>query len=211
MIWRPNVTTLLRFSRGVRNGPPAGSANPKVIPFIDMRDEQSLFEQLFLPHLDAAYSLARWIVRSDQDAQDIVQEAYARALKGFQGFHGVNARAWLLTIVRNTAYSWLRKQSHFSNVTPFDQSIHAQPFDEPSSESIHDERMQQLHKALQQLPANLREVLVLREIEGWSYKQLASALDIPIGTVMSRISRARRRLQRALAWPAQRCCRPAHP
>lgn len=175
-----------------------------------MRDEQSPFEQLFLPHLDAAYNLARWIVRSDQDAQDIVQEAYVRALKGFQGFHGVNARGWLLTIVRNTAYSWLRQRSQVSNLISFDQSVHAQPFEEPSSESIHDERMQQLHQALQQLPANLREVLVLYEVEGWSYKQLASALNLPIGTVMSRISRARRRLQRALAWPAQRCCRLAH-
>jgi RNA polymerase sigma-70 factor, ECF subfamily len=175
-----------------------------------MRDAPSPFDQLFLPHLDAAHNLARWIVRSDQDAQDVVQEAYIRALKGFHGFHGDNARAWLLTIVRNTAYSWLRRQSRFSNFIPFDQSIHAQPFDEPSSESTHEERTLQLQQALQQLPANLREVLVLHEIEGWSYKQLASALNIPIGTVMSRISRARRRLQRASAWPAQCCCRPAH-
>ena len=175
-----------------------------------MRGEPSRFEQLFLPHLDAAYNLARWIVERDQDAQDVVQEAYIRALKGFQGFRGGNARAWLLTIVRNTAYSWLRRQSHHSNLIPFDQSIHAQPLDEPSSESSHDERVRQLDEALRQLPVDMRDVLVLYEIEGWSYKQLASALNVPIGTIMSRISRARRRLQRLLAWPAQRCCRPAH-
>jgi RNA polymerase sigma factor (sigma-70 family) len=163
-----------------------------------MRDEQSLFEQLFLPHLDAAYNLARWIVERDQDAQDVVQEAYIRALKGFHGFRGDNARAWLLTIVRNTAYSWLKQNSHSSNFIPFNQSIHSQPSDEPSSESIHEERVQQLHEAVQQLPVNLRDVLVLYELEGWSYKELASALNIPLGTVMSRISRARRRLQRIL-------------
>jgi RNA polymerase sigma-70 factor, ECF subfamily len=177
---------------------------------IQMRDEQSLFEELFLPHLDAAYNRARWIVERDQDARDVVQEAYIRALKGFSGYHGGNARAWLLTIVRNTAYGWLKQQSRFSKLIPFDQSIHAQPLDEPSSESDQEERVQQLHEALQQLPVHLRDVLMLYEIEGRSYKELASTLNIPIGTVMSRISRARRRLQRVLAQSAQRCCRPAH-
>ena len=171
-----------------------------------MRAEQSPFERLFLPHLDAAYNLARWIVQRDQDAQDVVQEAYIRALKGFHAFRGDNARAWLLTIVRHTAYSWLRQQARFANLIPFDQSIHAQPLGEPPSESTHEERVQRLHEALQQLPADMRDVLVLYEFEGWSYKQVASALNVPIGTVMSRLSRARRRLQKALAWPAQGCC-----
>jgi RNA polymerase sigma-70 factor (ECF subfamily) len=171
-----------------------------------MSAEPSAFEQLFLPHLEAAYNLARWIVQRDQDAQDVVQEAYIRALKGFPGFRGDNARAWLLTIVRNTAYSWLRQQARFSNLLPFDPSIHAQPLEEPPSESTHEERVQRLHEALQQLPAPMREVLVLYELEGWSYQQLASGLKVPLGTVMSRLSRARRRLQTALAWPAQGCC-----
>ena len=161
-----------------------------------MVDKESLFEELFLSHLDAAYNLARWIVERDQDAQDVVQEAYIRALKGFDGFRGVNARAWLLTIVRNTACSWLRKQSHFSNIVPFDETIHSSLMDEPSSESSQDERVQRLHAALAQLPVDLREVLVLYEIEGWPYKQIALALNVPVGTVMSRISRARRRLYR---------------
>jgi RNA polymerase sigma-70 factor, ECF subfamily len=168
-------------------------------PFVQAEDKQSLFEALFLPHLDAAYTLARWIVQRDQDAQDVVQEAYIRALKGFAGFHGVNARAWLLTIVRNTARTWLRQQSRFANVVPFDESIHVLPVDEPASESSQEGQIQQLHAALNKLPVEFREVLLLYEIEGWSYKQVASALNLPVGTVMSRLNRARRRLQRLIA------------
>ena len=162
-----------------------------------MRDKPSLFEELFLPHLDAAYNLARWIVERDQDAQDVVQEAYVRALKGFKGFRGANARAWLLTIVRNTAYSWTRK--HPSNIIPFDEAIHSAQMEEPVSESWHEERKRQLYEALNRLSVDFREVLVLYEIEGWSYKQIASALNVPVGTIMSRLSRARRRLQEELA------------
>jgi RNA polymerase sigma-70 factor (ECF subfamily) len=162
-----------------------------------MRDTQSLFEELFLPHLDAAYNLARWIVESDQDAQDVVQEAYVRALKGFKGFRGPNARAWLLTIVRNAAYSWTKKYP--SNVISFDEAVHAAPIEEPPSESFHEERKRQLYEALNRLSVDFREVLLLYEIEGWSYKQIASALKVPVGTIMSRLSRARRRLQEELA------------
>ncbi|MBV9492331.1 MAG: sigma-70 family RNA polymerase sigma factor [Verrucomicrobia bacterium] len=168
-----------------------------------MRDDQSRFEKLFLPHLDAAYHLARWIVEKDQDAQDVVQEAYIRALKGFEGFRGDNARSWLLAIIRNTAYSWLKQQSHRSNIIPFDESIHAQSPDESSSEATQEERVQRLYEALQALPGALRDALVLYEIEGRSYKQIASALNLPMGTVMSRISRARRRLQTGLR-PSER-------
>ena len=129
-----------------------------------MRDAQSLFEELFLPHLDAAYNLARWIVEKDQDAQDVVQEAYVRALKGFKGFRGTNARGWLLTIVRNTAYSWTRKYP--SNVISFDEAIHAAPIEEALSESVHEERKRQLYEALNRLSSDFREVLLLYEIEG---------------------------------------------
>lgn len=163
-----------------------------------MRNELSRFEELVLPHLGAAYNLARWIVARDHDAQDIVQEAYLRALKGFAGFRGADARAWLLTIVRNTAYTYIGKYSHFSNAIPFDEAIHVTPVDEPVPESFHEERKRQLHEALSRLPAEYREVLVLCEIEGWSYKQMASALNVPIGTVMSRLSRARRSLRHQL-------------
>jgi RNA polymerase sigma-70 factor (ECF subfamily) len=164
-----------------------------------MRDERSLFEELCLPHLDAAYNLARWIVARDHDAQDVVQEAYMRALKGFKGFRGADARAWLLTIVRNTAYTCARKYSHVSNMIPFDEALHSTPADESVPESFYEERKRQLDDALNRLPSEFREVLVLYEIEGWSYKQMASALNLPAGTVMSRLSRARRRLRQELA------------
>jgi RNA polymerase sigma-70 factor, ECF subfamily len=164
-----------------------------------MRNERSLFEELCLPHLNAAYNLARWIVASDHDAQDVVQEAYMRALRGFKGFRGVDARAWLLTIVRNTAYTCTRKYSHPSNVISFDEALHSAPADEQIPESFYEERKRQLYEALNRLPVEFREVLLLYEIEGWSYKQMASALNLPPGTVMSRLSRARRRLRRELA------------
>jgi RNA polymerase sigma-70 factor, ECF subfamily len=164
-----------------------------------MGKELSRFEELFLPHLDAAYNLARWIVERDQDAQDVVQEAYARALKSFAGFRGVNPRAWLLTIVRNTAYSWIQKHLREENLIPFDEKIHAVPVSESRSESSYEKRKGQLQEALTRLPPDFREVLVLYEFEGWSYKEMASALNVPIGTVMSRLSRARRRLQEAIS------------
>jgi RNA polymerase sigma-70 factor (ECF subfamily) len=164
-----------------------------------MGQELSRFEELFLPHLDAAYNLARWIVERDQDAQDVVQEAYTRALKSFSGFRGVNPRAWLLTIVRNTAYNWIQRHLREDNLIPFDEKIHAIPANEPRSEASYEKRRQQLQKALNRLPPDFREVLVLYEFEGWSYKEMASALNVPIGTVMSRLSRARRRLQDSIA------------
>jgi RNA polymerase sigma factor (sigma-70 family) len=155
------------------------------------------FEELFLPHLDAAYSLARWIVGRDQDAQDVVQEAYARALKGFSGFRGENPRAWLLTIVRNTAYKWIKKHLNEEKLIPFDEDAHAVPVEVGPSE-LSQERRQLLQEALNRLPVEFREVLVLFEIEGWSYRAMAGALNVPLGTVMSRLSRARRRLQQEL-------------
>ena len=157
------------------------------------------FEELFLPHLDAAYNLARWLVQTDADAQDVVQEAYFRALKGFVGFRGTNSRNWLLAIVRNTAYGWFKEQSKHSNVIPFDEVIHGAARDERISPSALQDRINQLHEALTRLPAEFREILLLRDIEGWSYKQLASALNVPSGTVMSRLSRARQRLRQELA------------
>jgi RNA polymerase sigma-70 factor (ECF subfamily) len=160
-----------------------------------MEEKRSTFEELCLPHLDAAYTLARLLVRRDQDAQDVVQEAYIRALKGFKGFRGDNARPWLMMIVRNTAYSWLKKHANELNMVPFDRAIHGTRTGKPLSESSWEERAQQLHEALNRLPVESREILALREIEGWSYERLASALKVPLGTVMSRLSRARQRLR----------------
>jgi RNA polymerase sigma-70 factor, ECF subfamily len=152
------------------------------------------FEEFFMPHLDGAYNLARWIVERDRDAQAVVQEAYIQALNEFVEFRGADARAWLLTIVRNAAYTWIQKSSNNSSMIPFEQAIH---WHRRTSRSpvFHQKEKRQLHEALSRLPVEFREVLVLREIEGWSYKQLASALNVPAATVMTRLSQARRRLR----------------
>jgi len=159
----------------------------------------SRFEELFLPHLDAAYNLARWLVSDDQDAQDVVQEAYVRAFKGFAGFRGDNPRAWLLTIVRNTAYTWIKRRAPADKLIPFDEEAHVVRAEAAPSEQSQEKRREYLEEALKRLPSEFREVLVLFEFEGWSYKAMATALQVPVGTVMSRLSRARRRLQQELA------------
>jgi RNA polymerase sigma factor (sigma-70 family) len=159
----------------------------------------SRFEELFLPHLDAAYNLARWLGSGDQDAQDIVQEAYTRAFKGFAKFRGDNPRAWLLTIVRNTTYTWLKKHASQDKLIPFDEDIHAVAAEPVTSEADQEARRGQLEAALNRLPAEYREILLLFEFENWSYKAIAAALQVPIGTVMSRLSRARQRLQQEFA------------
>jgi RNA polymerase sigma-70 factor (ECF subfamily) len=164
-----------------------------------VEEQQSRFEQLFLPQLDAAYSLARVLVKRDHDAQDVVQDAYVRALKGFKQFRGGNPRAWILTIVRNTAYSWLKKHPVSADIIPFNEAIHHPTAEESPSEGPYEERICRLHEALARLSVEYREILVLRDIEGWSYKQLASALKLPLGTVMSRLNRARHRLREEIA------------
>jgi RNA polymerase sigma-70 factor (ECF subfamily) len=154
------------------------------------------FEELFLPHLDAAYNLARWIVRHDQDARDVVQNAYIRAFKGFQGFSGgAKSRAWFLTIVRNAAYDWIKKHAGEEKLIPYDEEKHGDIILTETCNDELEERRQQLKHALERLPLELREVIILYELECLTYKELAAALAIPIGTVMSRLSRARRRLQ----------------
>jgi len=157
------------------------------------------FEELFLPHLDGAYNLARWIVERDRDAQTVVQEAYIQALNEFVEFRGADARAWLLAIVRNAAYTWIQKRGINSSMIPFEEAIHVAPTDQPLSESSHEAQKRRLNKALTRLPVEFREILVLREIEGWSYKQLASALNVPAATVVSRLIQARRRLRQEVA------------
>jgi len=154
------------------------------------------FEENFLPHLDAAYNLARWIVGTEHDAQDVVQEAFARAWKGFPKFRGENPRAWLLTIVRNTAYTWIKKHApDEERLVPLDEKSFSVAIEAAASELVLDRRNQQLRQALNRLPTEFKEVLVLFEMEGWSYKAMATTLGVPLGTVMSRLSRARRRLR----------------
>jgi RNA polymerase sigma-70 factor (ECF subfamily) len=159
-----------------------------------MEEKQSTFEEFCLPHLDAAYNLARLLVNRDQDAQEIVQEAYLKALKIFRRFHGENARAWILLIVRNTALSWLKKQPGDAKIVPSEKVIHSAPPAGAMPEASYGERERQLHEALNRLPIEYREILIFRDVEGWSYKQLASALNLPSGAVISRLTRARQHL-----------------
>jgi len=159
------------------------------------------FEQTVLAHLDAAYNLARWLTRDDRDAEDVVQEAYLRAFQFFDGFHGGNSRAWLLTIVRHTCYTWLRKNRAHESVV-FDEELDFVESSVSAEELVlQNTDRQLLRHALEELPVEFREVIVLRELEGLSYKEIASIVDVPLGTVMSRLARARQRLQQSLTQP----------
>lgn len=152
------------------------------------------FEQLILPHLDAAYNLARWLTHNDQDAQDMVQEAYLRAFRFFPSFHGGDSRAWLLTIVRNTCYTWLH---HKYRDEVFNEEIHDIEAGNvnPEELQVHLVDQQKLKEAIEILPTEFREILILRELEELSYKEISTIVHIPMGTVMSRLARARKRLQ----------------
>jgi RNA polymerase sigma factor (sigma-70 family) len=164
-------------------------------------DERARFEQAMMPHLDAAYNLARWLTRDDHDAQDVVQEAYLRALKFFGGFHGGDGRAWLLAIVRNTCHTWMQHKHAHGPATAFDEEQHGVETEmlSPELALLRKETKQTVRQAVEALPVDLREVVVLRELEGLSYKEIAAVAGIPMGTVMSRLSRARERLQQRLS------------
>jgi len=164
---------------------------------LDAEDRQR-FEQLVLPHVDAAFNLARWSLRRREDAEEVAQEALLRACRFFRGFHGGDARAWLLQIVRNTCYSWLEKNRPRELMVEFDEELHLRPVATPESIAIADEDRERLTRALETLPPRFREVLVLRELEGCSYKEIAAITSIPIGTVMSSLTRARRQLYSVL-------------
>lgn len=154
------------------------------------------FEEAVMPHLDAAYNLARWLMRNEDDAQDMVQEAYLRALRFFGGFHGTDAKAWLLTIVRNTCYTSLKRNKSADLLADFEEVVLTKEANEPDPEAMHllKVRAQLVNEAIEKLPIEFREVVILRELEELSYKEIAEITAIPIGTVMSRLSRARKRL-----------------
>jgi RNA polymerase sigma-70 factor (ECF subfamily) len=165
--------------------------------------ERQRFEQLVVPHLDSAHNLARWLLRSESDAQDVAQEALLRALRFFSGFHGGDPRAWLLKIVRNASYTWLESHRRAALSEEFDEERHGEPAASPEAQAIAVAERERLRDALEQLPTRFREVLVLRELEGCSYKEIAEITAVPLGTVMSSLARARRRLQRILIGPAR--------
>jgi RNA polymerase sigma-70 factor (ECF subfamily) len=183
-------------------------SDPKIVKFVvvkkreeQAKEELTSFEEAMLPYLDAAHNLAKWLLRNEQDAQDVVQEAYLRAFRSFSGFRGTNGRAWLLTIVRNTSYTLLKKNRAVDFTTPFDEEIHATGHEPVSPATIleHSEDAQLIKEAMEELPAEFREILVLRHQEGLSYKEIADIAQIPPGTVMSRLARARAKLKEYLA------------
>lgn len=175
-------------------------------------NDQGDFERVMLPHLDSAHNLARWLVRDPSIAEDVVQDAYERACKYFAGFRGGSGRAWLLQIVRNTAYSALKVQQRGASVS---SGTHADdedgvdmdlPDPNPGPEATLAQRqdLAALDVALNALPVAWRECLLLREVEALSYKEMARIMNVPIGTVMSRLSRARQSLQRGVGPPTSR-------
>lgn len=151
------------------------------------------FESTVLVHLDAAYNLARWLTRSDHDAQDVVQDACVRAFRAFDQFRGGDARPWLMAIVRNTAFTWNKSRK---DVQELDEELYETADEQMDPQTILSRAadVQRVREAIELLPPDLRSVIVLREMEGLSYKQIAGALEVPIGTVMSRLARGRQRL-----------------
>jgi len=175
---------------------------------VDPEIKARRFEQMIMPHLDAAYNLARWLTRNDSDAQDVVQDAYLRAFKYFDSFEGQNPSAWLLAIVRNTCFTWMRRNrpgEEVVNSEAIDEenAANAEPLlgggsrslaTDPETLLIEGRDRAEVNALVARLPAEFREVIVLREIEDLSYREIADVVGIPIGTVMSRLSRARKLL-----------------
>jgi RNA polymerase sigma-70 factor, ECF subfamily len=165
--------------------------------------ERKRFEECVLPHLDAAFNLAKWLLRDKANAEDATQEALLRAYRFFGGYRSGDARAWLLQIVRNSCYTLLRKNRPQEDISEIDED--AMPSDAPSPEAlaIASHNRERVARALEELPVHFREILVLRELEGCSYKEIATITSHPIGTVMSALARGRRQLREALAGPQQ--------
>jgi RNA polymerase sigma-70 factor (ECF subfamily) len=165
-----------------------------------------LFEETVLPHLDAAFNYARWLTRNDADAEDVVQDACVRAMRFLSSLRDDDARAWLFTIVRNTWYSRVSRKANGTEGARLNDG----PADQPDNGLDPEERLLQQHTvalvrgALEQLPVDFREAIVLREIEGFSYKEIAAVVGVPIGTVMSRLARGRERLQTVLKLASHR-------
>ena len=167
------------------------------------QEKLSRFEEQISPHFKSAYNLARWLTRSHEDAEDVVQESFLRAFSAFEGFRGENAKPWLLTIVRNTSMTWLKRNRNAGGSIPFEDVL-----EDPSEGSPDPEETlliacdrEQVRQALEQLPLEFREAVILREMEGLSYKEISATIGVPIGTVMSRLSRGRDWLRRILSTP----------
>jgi RNA polymerase sigma factor (sigma-70 family) len=175
------------------------------VPTVQSKDDRAVFDEVFLPHMAEAYRLAQWLTGNAYDAEDVVQDAALRAFRGIKSFGAVNARAWSLTIVRNTAYSWLRKNkskavAFTDDLSPAEQQklehegLHGTRVETPEEIALFKVDAEEVQRALAQLPAQFREVIVLREINQLNYRDIAEITNVPIGTVMSRLSRGRRLL-----------------
>ncbi len=164
------------------------------------------FQAAVMPHINSAFNLARWLTHGHADAEDIVQEAYLRAFKFFDGFHGEDGRVWLLCIVRNTFYTWYQQNKVQSQHTQFEEELHSSNEESDILDDANPERIliqkdsqRLLQQAMRELPIEFREVMVMRELEDLSYKQIAEIIQIPMGTVMSRLGRGRKQLAAILA------------
>jgi RNA polymerase sigma-70 factor (ECF subfamily) len=170
---------------------------------VQQQSKLARFELSVLPHMGAAYNLARWLIRNEHDAEDVVQDAYMRAYRFFDSFHGGDGRTWLLAIVRNTCYTWLRQ----NRKPPVELEEDIPDLDggrfNPEAILLLSVDGELLRQALDDLPAEFREAIVLRELEGLSYKEIGVVAGVPLGTVMSRLARARSRLQKALTGSAR--------
>ncbi|HEY1242358.1 MAG TPA: sigma-70 family RNA polymerase sigma factor [Bryobacteraceae bacterium] len=167
-------------------------------------DRRARFDAILLPHLDAAYNLARWLLGNSQDAEDAVQDAYLRALTYFDSFHGEDGRAWLLAIVRHTCFEWLRKKRRHVEMPTEHLELARDGAPSPEALQLRNADRAAVQRAIEALPPEFREALVLREMEEMSYKQIARISKVPIGTVMSRLARARRRLLESLTSTARK-------
>jgi RNA polymerase sigma factor (sigma-70 family) len=161
------------------------------------------FEEQISPHLRSAYNLARWLTRTHEDAEDIVQEAFLKAFSAFETLRGADAKPWLLTIVRNTSMTWLKRNRHAAAMLPFEERDEdpAEGSPDPEETLLISCDRAQVRQALEQLPSDFREAIVLRELEGLSYKEISATVGVPLGTVMSRLSRGRDWLKRILSSP----------
>jgi RNA polymerase sigma factor (sigma-70 family) len=192
--------------KGRSEGPDHPSGQQRMsVPIVQNKDDRAAFDEVFLPHLHEAYRLAQWLAGSSSDAEDIVQESALRAFRGIKTFGAVNARAWSLAIVRNTAFSWLAKNKpktlvSINDLSPAEQrdleseGPRGERVETPEESALLKANAEEVQKALAQLPAQFREVIVLREINQMNYRDIAEITNVPIGTVMSRLSRGRQLL-----------------
>jgi RNA polymerase sigma factor (sigma-70 family) len=192
--------------KGRSEGPDYPSGQQRMsVPIVQNKDQRAAFDEVFLPHMAEAYRLAHWLTGSPSDAEDIVQEAALRAFRGIKTFGAVNARAWSLTIVRNTAFSWLAKNKpkkvvYMNDLSATEQQeleyegLHGTRIETPEEIVLFKADAEEVQKALAKLPAQFREVIILREINQMNYRDIAEITNVPIGTVMSRLSRGRQLL-----------------